>query len=111
MCKELPEGDKTRKNLRNEAGILGIGFVLCVKLQGFRSLLSSVLLTLGKQFVCEGLWGPGLAFWELVVPAVCSCELEAVPAPSACHPLTLGPVSPDHFPLTFAGKRGTRRKC
>lgn len=71
MCKELPEGGKTRKSLKYEAGILGTVLVLSVssvKLQGFRSLLISVPPTLGKQFDGEGLWGPGLAFWELVVP-------------------------------------------
>lgn len=46
-------------------------------------------------------WPFGSLWYPKALPAVCFYELEAVPAPlglpSACHPLTLGPVSPDHF--------------
>lgn len=53
-------------------------------------------------------WHFGSLWYPRALLAVSSYELEAVPAPlglpSACHPLTLGPGSLDHFHLCLQGR-------
>lgn len=60
-------------NMTQESWAFLVLSVSSAKLQMFKSLLSSILPTLGRQFDCEGLWGPGLASWELVVPQGITC--------------------------------------